>query len=133
MKTADPSLSRRQFIRVSALAGGGLALGLYFDGAATALGQATTGAIDNTARVFAPNAFIRITPDGLVTIVAKNPEIGQGVKTSLPMIVAEELGVDFSKVKIETGVLDAQLGPQFAGGILSAVDRLRKSDADLQT
>ena len=76
-------------------------------------------AAGETPKVFAPNAFIKITPDGLVTLVAKNPEAGQGVKTSLPMILAEELGADFSKVRIEYGELDPRLGPQFAGGSLS--------------
>jgi isoquinoline 1-oxidoreductase beta subunit len=127
------SLSRRDFIRVSALTGGGLALSLYLPNAAAA---EVAPALDNTAKVFTPNAFIRITPDNIVTIVAKNPEAGQGVKTSLPMIVAEELGADFSKVKIEQGALDPQLGPQFAGGSLSTpmnYDLLRRAGAVART
>ena len=82
-------------------------------------------ALDDTAKTFTPNAFIRITPDNIVTIVAKNPEMGQGVKTSLPMIVAEELGADFSKVQIEQGRLIRSSAPQFAGGSLSTPDELR--------
>jgi isoquinoline 1-oxidoreductase beta subunit len=133
---SDPALSRREFIRVTALAGGGLALGFYLDGGTVASAQTPATALDNTARAFTPNAFIRITPDGLVTIIAKNPEAGQGVKTSLPMIVAEELGADFSKVKIESGMLDPQLGPQFAGGSLSTpmnYDLLRRAGAVART
>ena len=121
------TVSRRDFIRVSALTGGGLMVGCYL-GRASALAQTS----DATALAFSPNAFIRITPDGLVTIVAKNPEGGQGVKTSLPMIVAEELGADFAQVKIEYGSLDPKLGPQFAGGSLSTpmnYDLLRKAGA----
>lgn len=126
-------LSRRDFLRVTALAGGGFALGVSL--APDALAQ-TPGALDNTARQFTPNPFIRITPDGTVTIIAKNPEIGQGVKTSLPMIVAEELEVEFDKVVIEQAALDSQLGPQFAGGSLSTpmnYDTLRRAGATART
>jgi isoquinoline 1-oxidoreductase beta subunit len=123
-----PAVSRREFMRVSALAGGGLIVGCYFS---TATGLAQSGDT-GTAAAFSPNAFIRITPDGVITIVAKNPECGQGVKTSLPMIVAEELNVDFTQVKIEYGKLDPKLGPQFAGGSMSTpmnYDLLRKAGA----
>jgi isoquinoline 1-oxidoreductase subunit beta len=128
-----PAVSRREFIRITALAGGGIALAFYFPGLSA---LAETPALDDTARVFTPNAFIRITPEGVISIVAKNPEAGQGVKTSLPMIVAEELGVDFSQVKVEYGRLDPQLGPQFAGGSLSTpmnYDVLRKAGAVART
>ncbi len=104
-----PVLDRRSFLRVSALAGGGLLLGVYARGAEA---PAAEGAGE-----FAPNAFIRITADGVVTIIAKNPEIGQGVKTSLPMLIAEELEVDWKDVKIEQAVSDeARYGRQYAGG-----------------
>lgn len=131
--SAVPSLARRDFLKVTALAGGGFALGL--SSGASAFAQPAQ-ALDNTARVFTPNPFIRITPDGIVTIVAKNPEVGQGVKTSLPMIVAEELEVDFDKVVIEQAALDPQLGQQFAGGSLSTpmnYDTLRKAGATART
>ena len=126
------SLSRREFIRVSALAGGGLLVGYALPDKALA----QSALLDNTARTFTPNVFIRITPDGIVTLVAKNPELGQGVKTSLPMILAEELGADFSKVQIEYGGLNAQLGPQEAGGSMSITDNyqlLRRAGAVART
>lgn len=126
------SLSRREFIRVSALAGGGLLVGYALPDKALA----QSALLDNTARAFTPNVFIRITPDGIVTLVAKNPELGQGVKTSLPMILAEELGADFAKVQIEYGGLNAQLGPQEAGGSMSITDNyqlLRKAGAVART
>jgi isoquinoline 1-oxidoreductase beta subunit len=67
------SISRRSFLQVSSLAGGGILLGLYFKPWLFAQGQQPPRVIP------VPSSFIRITPDGIVTIIAKNPEIGQGV------------------------------------------------------
>jgi isoquinoline 1-oxidoreductase beta subunit len=85
---------------------------------------------------FAPNPFIKIRPDGTVLLVAQNPEIGQGVKTALPMILADELGADFATVHIEYGYLNAALGPQEAGGSMSVFDSyqpLREAGAMART
>ncbi len=100
---------RREFLAVGVMAGGGLLLG-------TRLGRASRlGA--STASEFLPNPFIRITPDGAVTLIAQNPEIGQGVKTMLPMIIADELDVDWKDVRIEQAGLDTdKFERQFAGG-----------------
>ena len=121
-------LDRRSFLRVSGLAGGGLLLGLYLRSGSRAL-----AAMESPATEFEPNAFIRITPDGAVTLISKIPEIGQGIKTSLPMIVAEELDVDWKNVRVEQAPSDpAKYGDQSAGGSTSTPkswDELRRAGA----
>jgi isoquinoline 1-oxidoreductase beta subunit len=107
----NTKVSRRDFIKVSAAAGGGMMLAVYLPWE----GQEALAATEATES-FAPNVFLRILPDDTVTIMSKNPEIGQGIKTSLPMIIAEELEVDFERVRVEQAGLDARFGPQFAGG-----------------
>ncbi|HYT84556.1 MAG TPA: molybdopterin cofactor-binding domain-containing protein [Gemmatimonadales bacterium] len=110
--TTAARLDRRQFLRVTAVAGGGMLLATYLEpfGATTVLGA-------EPAADFAPNAFIRITRAGVVTITAQNPEIGQGVKTMLPMLIAEELDVEWQTVTIEQGSLDTtNFRNQYAGG-----------------
>src|SRR5215475_4299279 len=104
-------LDRRNFLKVSAATGGGLLVSLYAGPLETLLAQTPPPAN------FAPMAFLRVSPDNIFTITAKNPEIGQGVKTSLPMIIADELDVDWKDVRIEQADLDETLyGPQRAGG-----------------
>jgi isoquinoline 1-oxidoreductase beta subunit len=110
MKPLTGPLDRRSFLRVTALAGGGMMVAAYLEPVARVLAQ-------GPGQTFVPNAFIRITPDNIVTIVSKNPEIGQGIKTSLPMIIADELGVAWSSVRIEQADLDeTRYGRQNAGG-----------------
>src|SRR5690606_23795814 len=93
--------SRRRCPSVTAIAGGGLLLGFRVN----AFGAPDT-LFDPVQNDFRPNAYIRITPDNIITIIAKNPEIGQGVKTMLPMLIADELDVDWASVRIEQGSLD---------------------------
>ncbi|HVM76239.1 MAG TPA: molybdopterin cofactor-binding domain-containing protein, partial [Candidatus Saccharimonadales bacterium] len=103
-------LDRRAFLRVSSAATGGLLVSVYFD---PVLAQTPTPPAQN----FVPTAFVRVSPDNIFTITAKNPETGQGVKTMLPMLIAEELDVDWKDVRIEQADLDESLyGRQVAGG-----------------
>src|ERR1700740_2249880 len=110
-------LNRRSFLKVSSIAGGGVLISCDLEPAAMAraLAQAPSGAAAPPA--FDAAAFMRVAPDGLVTIMSKNPEVGQGVKTHLPMILADELDVDWKDVRIEQADLDeTKYGPQRAGG-----------------
>jgi isoquinoline 1-oxidoreductase beta subunit len=110
-KLESTGVSRREFLRATAIAGGGLLLASYL--------EPVSAAAEAIARVAEPalGAYIRIAVDGIVTIVGKNPEIGQGVKTMLPMLIAEELDVDWKNVRVEQGDLDPKNFPgQFAGG-----------------
>ncbi|HVU36239.1 MAG TPA: molybdopterin cofactor-binding domain-containing protein [Opitutaceae bacterium] len=114
-----PTLDRRGFLKMSAVAGGGLVLGFYLNSATRLLGAEIVNASAPGADTFSPNALLRITPDGVVTIISKQPDMGQGTKTSLPMIIAEELDVPWSEVVIEQGDLNPKYGGQSAGGSTS--------------
>ena len=106
--SAPTRVSRREFLQATLVAGGGLLLGTRLGASGRPAGAAAEGAL---------NAWIRIAPDGIVTIVAQNPEIGQGVKTMLPMIIADELDVEWKNVRIEQAGLDTvNFKSQFAGG-----------------
>jgi isoquinoline 1-oxidoreductase subunit beta len=96
----DPSLNRRSFMRVSAAAAGGLLVSLYFDLPAAMQG----GRQAPTPKVYPPDAFVHIRPDGKIVIQVNRLEFGQGVHTSLPMILADEMDADWSQV-------EAQLAP----------------------
>ncbi|PHN06700.1 xanthine dehydrogenase family protein molybdopterin-binding subunit [Flavilitoribacter nigricans] len=116
------NINRRSFLKTSSLSGAGLLLGF-------SLGARTRPA---ETSIFEPNAFLRIGTDGSITIMAKNPEIGQGVKTALPMIIAEELDVSWEQITIRQADYDRRLGSQFAGGstaVKSNWEDLRKAGA----
>ncbi|MEO5958085.1 MAG: molybdopterin cofactor-binding domain-containing protein, partial [Opitutaceae bacterium] len=112
----DPSfatMDRRRFIKVSALAGGGLLVGTYLRfGNSSAFAQTAAAGATN----FAPNAFIGIALDGVVSLIAPNSEMGQGAKTALPMIIAEELDVAWDQVVVTQGDLNPAYGRQSAVG-----------------
>ena len=108
-------MNRRSFLRFTSIAGGGLMVATYLDPIAEVLAQGPPQA--GPAPAFAANAFIKVSPENVVTIIAKNPEIGQGIKTALPMLIAEELEVPWNEVVIEQADLDqTRYGVQLAGG-----------------
>jgi isoquinoline 1-oxidoreductase beta subunit len=115
--SSTPVVDRRQFIKVSALAGGGLLIGTYLRfGNSIAYAESAP-----LAGNFAPNAFLSIAPSGAVSIIAPNSEMGQGIKTGLPMIVAEELDVAWEDVTIVQGDLNPAYGRQTSVGSGSTI------------
>ncbi len=123
------SFSRRGFIKVASGAAGGLVLGLSMG----APGEAQAQSAGPPPRPFAPGAFVRIAPDGKITLISKNPEIGQGIKTGFGVILAEELDAKWSDVTVEQAEVNrAVYGSQMAGGSMSiprAWDELRYAGA----
>ena len=132
MKTTKGlAVSRRSFIKSTALVGGGMLIGFNF---LTACKPEAKVPVDISQLNFNDfNAFLKIADNGMVTIFSPNPEIGQGVKTSMPMLIAEELDVAWNNVLVEQGKLDTKnYQNQFAGGslgIMLAWEPLRKVGA----
>ncbi len=116
--SAGAEMGRRDFLKVGVAAGGGLVLGFALPGAG--LGK-RAGAAPGP---FAPNAFLRIAADESVTVTVGKAEMGQGVYTSLPMLVAEELECDWARVRVEAAPVDPAYnhtawGSQMTGGSTS--------------
>ncbi|MDO6813427.1 xanthine dehydrogenase family protein molybdopterin-binding subunit [Tenacibaculum soleae] len=125
------TFSRRSFLRTSALAGGGIMIGFNLF---TACKPNVKPSVDIENLNFNDfNAFIQISNEGYVTIYSPNPEIGQGVKTSMPMLIAEELDVDWNNVYVAQAPLDTKnYKRQLAGGSQSirfGWDALRQTGA----
>src|SRR6218665_115603 len=114
MEKINSNYSRRAFLRSTALAGGGLMIS--FSGLSR-LAADKLVAIDQPEQWNEIAGYVKITPDNIIKIICPNPEFGQNVMTSLPMIVAEELDVAWEKVIVEMGPHDnVKYGPQFTGG-----------------
>jgi CO/xanthine dehydrogenase Mo-binding subunit len=114
-------LSRREFVAVGVAAGAGLVVGFYLPHGGR-----------SGKEVFSPNAYLRITPDNKVTIVVARSEMGQGVRTALPMILAEELEADWKQIEIEQAGASTLYGDQGTGGsasIKTTWDPMRKAGA----
>ncbi len=115
MSQQKTSINRRLFLKSSALAGGGLMISFSWLSAFKSPDKQSNAGLPEQWNEL--NGYIKITPDNIVKILNPNPEFGQNVMTSLPMIIAEELDVDWQKVVVEMGPHDSvKLGPQFTGG-----------------
>jgi isoquinoline 1-oxidoreductase beta subunit len=121
-------LDRRTFMKLTGMAGGGLLLGFQVVDAHAASAPVAD---------FVPNAFVRISPKGSILIFSKGPEIGQGIKTAFPLIIAEELDASWSDVVVEQAPVNpAVYGRQSAGGsrsIPDSWDQLRQAGAVART
>ena len=114
-------LSRREFVAAGVAAGAGLVIGFYLPHRGVAQQE-----------VFSPNAYLRITSDNKITIVVARSEMGQGVRTALPMILAEELEADWKQIEIEQAGASTLFGDQTTGGsasIRTTWDPMRKAGA----
>ncbi len=114
-------LSRREFVTAGVAAGAGLVIGFYL--------PHKTGSQEES---FSPNAYLRITPDNKITIVVARSEMGQGVRTALPMILAEELEADWKLIEIEQAGASTLFGDQTTGGsasVRTTWDPMRKAGA----
>ncbi|HYM75228.1 MAG TPA: xanthine dehydrogenase family protein molybdopterin-binding subunit [Candidatus Dormibacteraeota bacterium] len=114
-------LSRREFVAAGVAAGAGLVIGFYLPHGSS-----------SNKESFSPNAYLRITPDSKVTIVVARSEMGQGVRTALPMILAEELEADWKQIEIEQAGASTMFGDQTTGGsasIRTTWDPMRKAGA----
>src|SRR5256886_8682968 len=124
MKSTRTELSRRDFLKTTAVAGAGLTLSFTIPGAGAREASA--------AAAFEPNATLTITPDGIITVHITKAEMGQGVGTALAQIVAEELEADWKDVRIDYPMNDPKYGLMLTGGRLSgnlAFDSLSRAGA----
>ena len=134
MTFVKTTYGRRSFLKCTALAGGGMMLGFSW---LASCNPSREQIAKMPKEWFDINGYIKIGDNGLVTIMSPNPEIGQNVKTSMPMIVAEELDVDWNDVLVEQAPLNTELFTrQLAGGsqsIRQGWDGLRMAGAAART
>src|SRR6187399_163067 len=105
--------NRRDFLKITSLTGGGLILGISWFGSEAAPVILSNSAITGDLNF---NSYLSIATDGTITILSPNPELGQNIMTSFPMIVADELDADWSKVKVLQAPLDKKFERQSTGG-----------------
>ena len=130
-------LERRDFLKISVAASGGLLIGFRFPGISALPSAQSSSAQAASANTFMPNAFVRIGTDERVTVIVNHSEMGQGVYTSLPMLLADELDADWTKVGFEAAPVDPKynhpaFGMQMTGGsssVYSGLQQFREAGA----
>ncbi|HUI39182.1 MAG TPA: xanthine dehydrogenase family protein molybdopterin-binding subunit [Candidatus Nitrosotalea sp.] len=130
--SAPAAVSRRVFLKTSAATAGSLVIGLHFSTLAP-----SEAALAAPAAEFVPNAFVKVAADGAVSVIIGKAEMGQGVYTSLPMLIAEEMDADWKRVRCEFAPVDpaynhTAFGIQMTGGstsVWSSYDQFRKAGA----
>ena len=131
MEKLQHNQSRRSFLKVSSISGGGMMIG--FSWLANLVPNEALANATNANEFIELTGFIKITPDNKIVIISPNPEFGQNVMTSLPMLIAEELEADWKSVKVEMGDYDTpRFKSQFTGGSMAmrmAWQPLRKAGA----
>ncbi|MCJ7434510.1 MAG: molybdopterin-dependent oxidoreductase, partial [Anaerolineales bacterium] len=115
-------ISRRDFLKLASMTGGGLALAVFLDGCAPpTLDEATAVGVTSMPTTrdpfdWAPNIYLKLDNQGVLTVMAFRSEMGQGIRTALAMLVADELDVEWNAVHIEQVPADARYGDQVTGG-----------------
>ncbi|HEV3307989.1 MAG TPA: xanthine dehydrogenase family protein molybdopterin-binding subunit [Candidatus Sulfotelmatobacter sp.] len=130
-------IERRDFLKISVAASGGLLIGLQFPGISATSSAQSSSALGGSTNSFMPNAFVRIGTDERVTVIVNHSEMGQGVYTSLPMLLADELDADWTKVGFEPAPVDPKynhpaFGIQMTGGsssVYSGLQQFREAGA----
>jgi isoquinoline 1-oxidoreductase beta subunit len=130
-------IERRDFLKISVAASGGLLIGLQFPGISATASAQSSSALGGSTNSFMPNAFVRIGTDERVTVIVNHSEMGQGVYTSLPMLLADELDADWTKVGFEPAPVDPKynhpaFGIQMTGGsssVYSGLQQFREAGA----
>jgi isoquinoline 1-oxidoreductase subunit beta len=130
-------LERRDFLKISVAASGGLLIGFRFPGISALASAQSSSEQPASATTFMPNAFVRIGTDERVTVIVNHSEMGQGVYTSLPMLLADELDADWTKVGFEAAPVDPKynhpaFGMQMTGGsssVSSGLQQFREAGA----
>ncbi|MGH7634764.1 MAG: molybdopterin cofactor-binding domain-containing protein, partial [Gemmatimonadaceae bacterium] len=131
---ADAHVSRRDFLKAGATTAAGLTIAFYIPSRFTAVARGEAPAVPGNDAAFAPNGWVHIGTDGIVTITVDKSEMGQGVNTSYPMLVAEELDADFAQVHLGAAPENPagwtrRMGTGGSSSVRSSYDTLRKAGA----